>query len=395
MKTSASRTLALALSGASIAALVLAGTAHADRRAAPIVYADADRPASKPVTERSVQTAPTTVTSDHRVVFEYPSDAPNLARQAPAKLVLPTTPQPISQSFSAPVIAANSAPLLAKAPSQPIRIAAVDSQQPVRTGKPLTLSRVSANRDAKISEERGRASVYTDGFDGQPTANGEIFDETAMTAAHPSLPLPSLVQVINEDNSREVVVRVNDRGPFDGKRILELSPRAGSVLGISQASGASVRVRYLGPAPVQQNQETYASNSIEDESLPPVAPPPPVQQFAQPSQSPFGAAVTQSAPAPSVPEYSPPVRVASMTVSAPVIAGNFFIQAGAFSDIANAQRLTASLGGNLPVKIEEARVNGGDYFRVLIGPFQNMDMAEQERNALSRSGVVDGFLTKR
>ena len=59
-----------------------------------------------------------------------------------------------------------------------------------------------------------------DGFNGQPTANGEIFDETAMTAAHPSLPLPSLVQVINEDNGREVVVRVNDRGPFDGKRIL-------------------------------------------------------------------------------------------------------------------------------------------------------------------------------
>jgi len=394
MKTSASRTLALALSGASIAALVLAGTAHADRRAAPIVYADADNPAHKPVPERSIQTAPTAVTAERRVVFEYPSDAPNMTRQAPAKIVLPTTSQPVGQPFAAPVIAAKPAPFVAKAPAQPIRIAAVDSQQPVRTGKPLTLSRVAANRDAQISEERGRASVYTDGFDGQPTANGEIFDETAMTAAHPSLPLPSLVQVINEDNSREVVVRVNDRGPFDGKRILELSPRAGSVLGISQGGGASVRVRYLGPAPVQQNPETYASNSIEDESLPPVEAAP-VQQFAQPSQSPFGSAVTQSAPTPSIPEYTQPVRVASMTVSAPAIAGNVFIQAGAFSDIANAQRLTASLGGNLPVKIEEARVNGGDYFRVLIGPFQNMDMAERERNALSRSGVVDGFLTKR
>lgn len=396
MKTTASRTLALALSGATCAAFVLAGSAHADRRAAPIVYPNASSTAQTNVTPQTTPAAEAVVTGERRIAFEYPTDRVIATRQAPAKIVVPTISQPVNIPVAARAITSVQAPSFAKAPTAPIRIAAVDAQRTVRTGKPLTLSRVSANRDAKISEERGRAGIYTDGFNGQPTANGEIFDETAMTAAHPSLPLPSLVQVINEDNSREVVVRVNDRGPFDGKRILELSPRAGSVLGISQGGAASVRVRYLGPAPVQQNPETYASNSIEDESLPPVAAPP-FRQVAAPMASPFETAMSQTvtAPAPSVPAYTAPVRVASMTVAAPAAAGNVFIQAGAFADIANAQRLTASIGGNLPVKIEEARVNGGDFFRVLIGPFPSMDMAERERRALSRSGTVDGFLTKR
>ena len=396
MKTTASRTLALTLSGATCAAFVFAGSAHADRRAAPIIYPDASSSAQPSVAPQPATAPQAAVSGESRVVFEYPTDGISATRQAPAKIVVPTVSQPLNIPAASPIVTPVPAPMIAKAPSAPIRIAAVDAQRTVRTGKPLTLSRVSANREAKISEERGQAGIYTDGFNGQPTANGEIFDETAMTAAHPSLPLPSLVQVINEDNSREVVVRVNDRGPFDGKRILELSPRAGSVLGISQGGAAGVRVRYLGPAPVQQNPETYASNSIVDESLPPVAALP-MRQVAEPVVSPFEPAMTQavSTPAPAVPAYTAPVRVASMTVTTPAAAGNVFIQAGAFADIANAQRLTASIGGNLPVKIEEARVNGGDFFRVLIGPFPSMDMAERERRALSRSGTVDGFLTKR
>ncbi|MEL7540994.1 MAG: SPOR domain-containing protein, partial [Pseudomonadota bacterium] len=90
-----------------------------------------------------------------------------------------------------------------------------------------------------------------------------------------------------------------------------------------------------------------------------------------------------------------PVRVARLSVASALPAGNVFIQAGAFSDIANAQRLTTSIGARLPVKIEEARVNGGDYFRVLVGPFSDRDVAERERRDLSRSGIVDGFLTTR
>ncbi len=375
MKTSVSRACAIALTGTTIFAMGLVAPAHADRRGAPIVFAGSQAPQAaepKEITPNTEQPAPA-ITANRRVAFEYPGQT---AIAAPSKPSNPAQPSSTPFSFDPTKTQTRSV-----APSQPIRIASVQAQDPARTGQPLTLSRVRSNRDAEIREERGQASIYMDGFDGQPTANGEIFDETAMTAAHPSLPLPSLVQVINEENGREIVVRVNDRGPFDGKRILELSPRAGSVLGMASAGSASVRLRYLGPAPVQQNPETFAAATVENESLPPVSVAP------QPE--------ILSASRPTLPAARPdPVQVSSMSVSA-VRTGNIFIQAGAFSDIANAQNLTSNIGARLPVKIEEARVNGGDFFRVLVGPFSNRDIAERERQQLSRSGIVDGFLTTR
>ncbi|MEM7460839.1 MAG: septal ring lytic transglycosylase RlpA family protein [Pseudomonadota bacterium] len=382
MKTSVSRALGMAIVGASCMTFALVGPAQADRRAAPIVYADTETESSTEPAAAPVTRASPAITENSRVEFQYPTQG--VAASEPAKIVDRASDTAFSLNVSPPPFE-----LKATSPTQPIRIASVDAQKTARTGKPLTLSRVQANRDAEIREERGRAGVYMDGFDGQPTANGEIFDETAMTAAHPSLPLPSLVQVINEDNSREVVVRVNDRGPFDGKRVLELSPRAASVLGVSEGGSAAVRIRYLGPAPVQQNPETYATTGIEDEAMPPV--------IAQPVQVSAGFQQVSAAvqPASARAGQPAPVRVASLSVASAQPAGNVFIQAGAFSDIANAQRLTTNIGARLPVKIEEARVNGGDYFRVLVGPFSDRDVAERERRDLSRSGIVDGFLTTR
>ena len=287
---------------------------------------------------------------------------------------------------SAPAVVAAAAGA-AQTVTKPIRIASVKAQQPAATGKPLTLSRVKVNRDAQVTEERGRAGIYMDGFNGQPTANGEIFDETAMTAAHPSLPLPSLVQVVNEDNGREVVVRVTDRGPFDGKRVLELSPRAGTVLGMANTGSANVLIRYLGPAPVKQNPVNQAPDSflaaeVESEALPPVVP------------------VAQAEPSLPVAEYTnpsltPAPRVEPMQASLPMGGGNVFIQAGAFADISNAQNLTTALGRGHSVKIEEARINGGDFFRVLIGPFPDRETAERYRSQLSNAGIADGFLPLR
>jgi len=379
MKTSVARALGIALTGVSIMAISSAGPASADRRAAPITFANAQNELPT-----ATQSSPAAIDSQRRVVFDYPGQ---VTSNAQATVMLSSPEQVPSPKPTRPQTAAPTSPALPsfteldQARSQPIRIASVDSQKTARTGKPLTLSRVKSNRDAQIREERGLAGIYMDGFEGEPTANGEIFDETAMTAAHPSLPLPSLVQVINEQNGREVVVRVNDRGPFDGKRILELSPRAATVLGMAERSSASVTLRYLGPAPVQQNTETYASPFMESESMPPV------RQVEAPAPQPVRPAPVQSATA--------PVQVASVSVVRAQPVGNVFIQAGAFSDISNAQRLTSAIGASRAVKIEEARINGGDFFRVLVGPFPNRDAAERERVALSRAGIVDGFVTTR
>jgi rare lipoprotein A len=96
----------------------------------------------------------------------------------------------------------------------------------------------------------GIASWYGRDFHGRLTANGEIYDMHALTAAHPTLPLPSIVEVTNLQNRRTVIVRINDRGPFKKGRIIDLSRRAADVLGLLVQGTGQVHVRYLGPAPL-------------------------------------------------------------------------------------------------------------------------------------------------
>ncbi|MCR9079864.1 MAG: septal ring lytic transglycosylase RlpA family protein [Hyphomonadaceae bacterium] len=426
MKTIVTRAVCLTFVSAAVSAWAFSGDAYADKQGAPIRYATPASPQTSPQTPQpqtglaATQAGQASVNAERRVEFLYPGETPLVSTpqtsnsvnqpvsRSPGKLVLQAQPdvtfaatprdRVAPAAVQASPLAQSNPPELSggTAPSQPIRIASLKVDKPASTGTPLTLSRVKVNRDAPIGEERGKAGIYTDGFDGAPTANGEIFDETAMTAAHPSLPLPSLVQVINEDNRREIVVRVNDRGPFDGKRILELSPRAGTVLGMSKGGSANVRLRYLGPAPVKQNpiadtlepvaNQSFASTSVVDESLPPVSAP--TRIVRQPV--PLTPVADYGEPSLGVPDPVEPMRA-----STPSVSGNVYIQAGAFADIANAQSLTRALGRGQSVRIEEARVNGSDYFRVLIGPFATTQSAEVQRSQLSRAGIVDGFLTTR
>jgi rare lipoprotein A len=96
----------------------------------------------------------------------------------------------------------------------------------------------------------GVASWYGDEFDGKLTANGEVFDKRRLTAAHPTLPMPTLVEVENLENGRTAVLRVNDRGPFVDDRIIDLSHAAARHLGFEGKGLARVRVRYVGKADV-------------------------------------------------------------------------------------------------------------------------------------------------
>lgn len=101
--------------------------------------------------------------------------------------------------------------------------------------------------------EVGYASWYGANFHGRLTANGEIYDMNSLSAAHTTLPLPSYVRVTNLDNGSSVVVRVNDRGPFHGDRIIDLSARAGELLGMTHAGVARVQVDYVGRASLEGN----------------------------------------------------------------------------------------------------------------------------------------------
>lgn len=96
--------------------------------------------------------------------------------------------------------------------------------------------------------EIGVASWYGQPFHGRKTANGEVYDMHGMTAAHPTLPLPSIARVTNLENGRSITVRVNDRGPFAKRRIIDLSRRAAWELGFKDQGTAEVEVFYLGLA---------------------------------------------------------------------------------------------------------------------------------------------------
>ncbi len=123
-----------------------------------------------------------------------------------------------------------------------------------KIGKPYQVNgRWYRPRHQPDYSEVGRASWYGPGFHKKRTANGEIYDMYRLTAAHRTLPLPSLVKVTNLENGRSLIVRVNDRGPYARNRILDLSKRAAELLGVIRNGTARVHVRYLRPAPLSND----------------------------------------------------------------------------------------------------------------------------------------------
>lgn len=112
-------------------------------------------------------------------------------------------------------------------------------------------------KEEKGYRKKGTASWYGDAFHGRLTANGEIYDQTHLTGAHPTMPLPSYARVTNLDNGSSVIVRVNDRGPYSPGRIIDLSRRAAEMLDYTQSGVADVKVEYVGRAPLDGQDEQY------------------------------------------------------------------------------------------------------------------------------------------
>ena len=109
----------------------------------------------------------------------------------------------------------------------------------------------------------GTASWYGDAFHGRLTANGEIYDMNHLSAAHPTMPLPSYARVTNLKNGNSVLVRVNDRGPYAHNRLVDLSKRAAQLLDYTQSGTAQVKLEYVGPAPVHGQDDQYLMASYQ------------------------------------------------------------------------------------------------------------------------------------
>src|SRR5215204_3606099 len=125
-----------------------------------------------------------------------------------------------------------------------------------RVGRPyMVAGRLYVPEENRDYRAEGLASWYGEDFHGRLTANGEVFDMESISAAHPTLPMPSYVRVTNLANHRSLVVRVNDRGPYKGDRVIDLSVKAAKLLEFHGNGLARVRVEFVGRAPLEGSDE--------------------------------------------------------------------------------------------------------------------------------------------
>ncbi|RAK55306.1 septal ring lytic transglycosylase RlpA family protein [Phenylobacterium soli] len=260
-------------------------------------------------------------------------------------------------------------------------------------------------REQPNYNEVGVASWYGDQFHMKATANGEIFDKDIPSAAHTTLPMPSLVEVTNLDNGRKLIVRVNDRGPFVDGRIIDLSHEAARQLGYDRQGLAKVRVRYIGPAPLY-GEDTRRFARYTPPPSPPVAapaPPPP----PKPSAPPASDLILTAAP----PAKAPAIEIASQTLAplpkpaaaaplepeaatapkleATTSAAAFRVQAGAFSTPENAQKAVARLAAAGAAVVEPVSRNGTTLYRVVLNGLPDQDQAEELRQKVADIGFAD------
>lgn len=242
--------------------------------------------------------------------------------------------------------------------------------------------------------ERGVASWYGPGFHKVRTSTGEPYDMYGMTAAHKTLPLPAYVRVTNLQNGRSVVVRVNDRGPFVGNRIIDLSYTAAAKLDMLRDGTAMVEVRSLPMTGYPANEVHVVSASLVGAApfAGATATSGATTSATGDGAPAAGAPLIAPTPVTSAPAAGPPAIAPAPVTSAPAAA--LFVQAGAFADPANAGRLADKLrgGGYGKVFVRDDVIAGRKMYRVRIGPVP--DVAEFDRivGALEHAGVHDAHL---
>lgn len=264
--------------------------------------------------------------------------------------------------------------------------------------------------------ETGIASWYGPGFHANHTANGEMYDQNELTAAHKTLQMPSLVRVTNLDNGRSLVLRVNDRGPYARGRLIDVSSKAADLLGFKGKGTAKVRVDVLGPESRQIAEDARAGRDTRGYEI---ALNKPGGKLLMPTSVP-GAVETmptttvasvESVPLEPIPAVAGgPVPVGQpVAITPPAVQGhvasdgrfmpdpvvsyqtpvqtNIYIQAGAFGDQANAQRLSQSLAAYGNAKVSPAAVGGKSFYRVRLGPYQTVDQADLALSQVIANGT--------
>ena len=230
---------------------------------------------------------------------------------------------------------------------------------------------------------QGKASWYGKRYHGRKTSTGEVYDMYQMTAAHPTLVIPSYVRVTRVDTGKSVVVRVNDRGPFLGGRIIDLSYAAAGRLGYIKDGTAEVLVESILPqeaAAAQVNNNTAAETKTAPDSSAPISAP---VAAAAPPPKPVPAPETQTNNLAAQPQTQ------TTTPQQQQLA--FFVQLGAFGQASNAEQMRdkiASFALQLPIVIHQS----DGLHRVVIGPYDTRAQAERAKRQLADAGFGGGYV---
>ena len=250
-------------------------------------------------------------------------------------------------------------------------------------------------------DRTGIASWYGTKFHGRKTANGEIYNMNDLTAAHRTLPMPSYVRVINLENGRSLVLRVNDRGPFAKGRIIDISRRGAQLLKFKKQGIAKVRVKILA-----DKSRALAFGIKNQDELARVGSPITVKKL------PKAKVISESLPSPpgskisSIRKSNNLQKQAKLTISkvdnnklrdsaepltgeiieTTAVPSNIYVQVGAFGEYANANRVQARLASLGSVNISNVIIEGRDLYRVRFGPIKRIADADTLLEVVTEAG---------
>ena len=251
-------------------------------------------------------------------------------------------------------------------------------------------------------KEVGIASWYGPDFHAKRTANGEKYDMHSLTAAHRTLPLPSIVRITNLENGRSLVVRVNDRGPYARSRIVDVSKKVAQLLGFLEQGTAKVRVEVLEKESKNLKAALLGNAVYSDVNAAPVAKLNTAEMPAIAGSAVATAATTDTAYNNVTPnyDYAPeeektlkiPSSEATSKASARVtenaaVAKGFYVQAGAFTNHDSALALSSRLQKFGQTHVSSAKVNGKSFYRVRIGPYKEHSSALNMQAKIRNFGI--------
>ncbi len=215
--------------------------------------------------------------------------------------------------------------------------------------------------------ETGVASWYGKDFHAKYTANGEIYDMNTLTAAHRTLPLPSIVRVTNLENGRSLILRVNDRGPFAKDRILDISKRGAQLLGFLNQGTAKVRVEIM-----EEESKRLKEALLNKKEEPLIAQRGLISDVAS--------------------EYNAPAIRENTAYQ--YKKGSYFVQAGAYKSRSTAEKLSAQLRKYGVSNIYKVNVKGTDFYRVRLGPYKHEMEAKIAMDKMVNNGVYEAQVVK-